>query len=454
MSTEHWVFLSVPGLRPSDIDPRNTPTLYSWANGGVMAELAPTFPCVTSCVQASIMTGTPPNAHGVIANGFYDRNRREVAFWVAHNDVIAGEQIWDSIRCERPGFTSAVWHAQNIKDASADFIVTPAPIHEPDGKMKLWCYSKPDGLYQQLLDAMGHFPLHQYWGPLSNIESTKWILNAAAWLVEKHSPNFHWIYIPHLDYAGQKFGPDSAQARDAIKELDRALGEFAQGVAGTGAGDRVAYLVVGEYAMTDVTGVVFPNRVLRETGLLAAREEGGREYLDLKNSAAFGMVDHQFAHVYINADANRERKRAVERVVDLFRGTPGIAGIYADQDRAHIGMDHPRSGDAVLVCDDAHWLGYYWWFDDALAPPFARTVDIHRKPGYDPVELFFDPATKGIPLNAALVKGSHGVPATQAKHRTALICSIASRAVQPGGVYRDTDVKRISLELLGLGADR
>ncbi len=454
MGTEHLVFLSVPGLRPVDIDRRSTPTLYSWANGGTMAELSPTFPSVTSCVQASMLTGTPPSAHGVIANGFYDRTRREVEFWLAHNDVIAGEQIWDSIRRARPGFTSAVWHAQNIKGAAADFVVTPAPIHEPDGATRLWCYSKPDGLYQQLLDAMGHFPLQHYWGPLSNIESTKWILQAVAWLMEKHAPNFHWIYIPHLDYAGQKFGPDSAQARDAIKELDRALGEFAPDVAKTAMGNRVVYLVAGEYALTNVTGVVYPNRILREAGLLSVREEGGREYLDLKNSTAFAMVDHQFAHVYVYSNQSPERKRRVSRVVDLFKNVVGIAGVYAGDDRARVGMDHPRSGDVVLVCDDAHWLAYYWWFDDALAPPFAQTVDIHRKPGYDPVELFFDPATKGIPLNAALVKGSHGVPATQAKHRTALICSIASRAVQPGGVYRDTDVKRISLELLGLGADR
>ena len=450
MSNEHLVFLSIPALCPSDIDPQNTPTLYSWANAGTMAELAPTFPCVTSCVQASIMTGTPPSTHGVIANGFYDRNRREAEFWVAHNDVIAGEQIWDSIRRERRGFTSAVWHAQNIKGASADFIVTPAPIHEPDGKMKLWCYSKPDGLYQQLLDAMGHFPLQHYWGPLSNIESTRWILDAACWLMEQRSPHLNWIYIPHLDYASQKFGPNSSQARESLKELDAALGGFAHRVAAAAMGERGAYLVVGEYAMTDVSGVVYPNRVLREAGLLAVREEGGREYLDLNNSTAFAMVDHQFAHVYVHSNQSPKRKRRVSRVVDLFKDVVGIAGVYAGDDRDRMGLDHPRSGDVVLVCDDAHWLAYYWWFDDALAPPFARAVDIHRKPGYDPVELFFDPATKGISLNAALVKGSHGVPATQAKHRTALICSIASRAVQPGGVYRDTDVKRISLELLGL----
>ena len=83
----------------------------------------------------------------------------------------------------------------------------------------------------------------------------------------------------------------------------------------------------------------------------------------------------------------------------------------------------------AIASPDA-WFTYYYWLDDARAPDFARTVEIHRKPGYDPVELFLDPAirmpalTVGwklarrklgfrtlldvIPLDAHLVKGSHG----------------------------------------------
>jgi hypothetical protein len=449
MTFNNLIFLSLPGLRPRDIDEARTPTLYAWANRGAMAELTPTFPCVTSCVQASMLTGTPPSEHGVIANGFYHRDRHEVEFWVGHNNAIAGEQVWEAIRRRRPRLTSAAWHTQNIKGAAADFIVTPAPIHASDGTTKLWCYSKPDGLYQQLLDDLGHFPLQHYWGPLSNIESTKWILRAAAWLIDRHAPNFHWIYLPHLDYASQKFGPNSPQATAALSELDRELAWFAERVAVSRIGKDAAFLVVGEYAMTDVSGVVYPNRVLREAGLLAVREEHGAESIDLARCAAFAMVDHQFAHVYVESShQNRERERAVNRVVELFRGVPGIADVYAGAERAAIGATHERCGDVILVCDDAHWLAYYWWLDDAAAPPFARTVDIHRKPGYDPIELFFDPATRGIPLDASLVKGSHGVPATDPRQRTALICSLPSRAVDSGRCYRDTDFKGVCLNLL------
>ncbi len=448
MSTDHLIFFSVPGLRPKDIDAQATPTLYHWANTGALADLVPTFPCVTSPVQASMLTGLPPSKHGVIANGFFDRDRGEVEFWVAHNKVIEGEQIWDAIRARRPGFTSAVWHAQNIKGASADFIVTPAPLHEPDGTTKLWCYSKPDGLYQQLLDAMGHFPLQHYWGPLANIESTRWILRAALWLIERHAPNFHWIYLPHLDYAAQKFGPNTPQSRTALSELDHELYEFAAGVGRTVIGRQVVYLAAGEYAMTDVKGAIFPNRVLRDAGLLKIREVAGREYVDLRGSSAFAMVDHQLAHVYVSHSDPQARARSVNALSHL----PGMACAAADSDRAQLGIDHPRAGDVVLVADDAHWFAYYWWLDDAKAPAFARTVDIHRKPGYDPVELFFDPTTRSIPLNAALVKGSHGIPATQSRHRAALVCSTASPTVETGETFRDTDIKRICRELMGLGS--
>lgn len=450
MIPDHLIFFSVAGLRVRDIDRSTTPTLYEWADRGALAELVPTFPCLTSCVQASMWTGLEPGSHGVIANGFYDRDRRKVEFWVARNDVIAGEQIWDVIRARHPHFRSAVWHTQNIKGASADFIVTPAPIHEPDGTTRLWCYSKPDGLYQELLDALGHFPLQHYWGPLANIESTRWILRAAARLIEKHAPNFHWIYIPHLDYAAQKFGPDSAEAKAALMELDRELAQFARMVATSSIGDRVTYLIAGEYALTEVTGVIHPNRILRRAGLLTVRDDADGELIDLVSSSAFAMVDHQLAHLYVN----RADRAGQAKCVDLFRGLPGIAGAYCGDERSRIGLNHERSGEVILVADDAHWFAYYWWLDDAAAPPFARTVDIHRKPGYDPVELFFDPPTKGIPLNSELVKGSHGVPATAPRHRTALICSVASNAVQSDRRYRDTDIKRITLELLNLSTKK
>lgn len=468
--TSHLLLLSVPGLRPRDIDAANTPTLFDWANRGFLADMTPTFPCVTSSVQASMFTGSPPQKHGIIANGFFYRDRREVEMWTGWNKLVQGPQIWDALRAM--GLTSAVWHAQNIKGASADFIVTPAPIHEPDGTTKLWCYSKPDGLYQQLINELGHFPLQHYWGPLSNIESTRWILRAAAWLHEKHAPNFHWIYVPHLDYSMQKFGPNTPQAKTAVAELDRELAVFADRVTASRTGNDAVFLVTGEYAMTDVTGVIYPNRILREAGQLAVRcqddpsllpyqrgtqvgqrdfaeNEGVAEFLDLNKSAAFALVDHQFAHIFLSpASQSTVDNRQAQIIADIFCDVPGIDEVFVGDERARIGMTHDRCGDVILVCDDSHWLAYYWWLDDAKAPPFARTVDIHNKPGYDPVELFFDPKTRGIPLDASLVKGSHGVPATASHHRTAVLCSHTPSRHSKTVAVRDVDVISIVQTML------
>lgn len=441
--TEHLIFLSAPGLRPKDVENAEvTPTLYRWAHEGCLSSIVPTFPCVTSTVQASMWTGLEPSEHGIIGNGFYHRDRREVEFWVARNGIINGEQVWDAIAATGR-MTSAVWHAQNIKDAAADYIVTPEPIHEADGTTKLWCYSKPDGLYQQLIETVGHFPLQHYWGPLSNIKSSEWIVAAAKLLIDKFNPNFHYLYIPHLDYASQKFGPDSVQAGEALRDVDRLFSELECHVMSSAAGRDAVFLVASEYAMTDVCDVVYPNILLREHGLLRTHETPDGNVIDYEASRAFAVVDHQCAHIYAHEDA-------IDEVVALFEGAVGVEGVHARSDRATIGMCHARAGEVVLVARRDHWFAYYWWSDEADAPAFARTVDIHRKPGYDPVELFFDAATKSIPLDASLVRGSHGAPARDEDQWGALICSQAIPNAEPLRTHRDVDTKALILELLGL----
>lgn len=441
--TRHLIYLSVPGLRPQDIsDPAITPTLHAWANAGVTAKLAPSFPAVTSPVQASTWTGTTPQQHGVIANGFYYPDRPEVEFWVAKNDIVQGEQIWDVI-AKTGELTSAVWHAQNIKDCAADYIITPAPIHESDGSTKLWCYEKPTGLYTQIIADLDHFPLQHYWGPLAGIQSTQWILKAAQWLIQKHDPSFHYIYIPHLDYASQKFGPNSPQAVDALKAFDAELAEFRDFVATSPAGKDAVFLVASEYAMTDVTSVIYPNRDLAGAGLLVTKSFPDGPVIDYKNSQAFAMVDHQVCHIYAKPDA-------VEGVVNLFKTMLGLDGIYTGADRSQVNLDHDRSGQVVLAANPDHWFAYYYWLNDKDAPTFAHTVDIHNKPGYDPVELFFDPQTKSIPLEAKLVKGSHGARIQREDQLGGLICSAANSAIEQDKTYADTDMKQMIIDLMGI----
>ncbi|MBI2823237.1 MAG: alkaline phosphatase family protein [Planctomycetia bacterium] len=436
------VLLSIPGLRENDL--AAMPRLAALAAEGEQAPLVPSFPCVTCPVQANMTSGALPSEHGVVANGFYWRDKREIEMWTAWNDCILRPQIWDRLHERDATITSAVWFPLHSKGCGADYICTPAPIHNPDGSESLWCYTKPTELYGELRDAIGHFPLQHFWGPIANIKSSAWIVDSALHAARAFKPDFFYIYLPHLDYAAQKNGPDSPEAMAALAALDEVLGRLIDGVRAAYGADAPLWLVASEYALLPVDHVTYPNRVLREADLLAVERRDDGEYLDLAGSRAWALVDHQLSHVFV-----RDRDpRTISRVAELFRGREGVAEVLLADDKARFGLDHERAGDVVLVSAANSWQAYYYWLDDASAPAFARTVDIHRKPGYDPVELFFDPATRGIPLDARLVRGSHGAPAVNPAQRGVIVSS--ERGVLVGRSLADTDVCELVLRQYGL----
>jgi Type I phosphodiesterase / nucleotide pyrophosphatase len=420
------------------------PNLSRLTAGGDRTTLVPSFPCVTWPVQANMLTGKLPAEHGVVANGFYWRDKHEVEMWTAWNDKIQQPQIWDLLHQHDAGLKSAVWFPMLSKGAGADHICMPAPIHNPDGSESLWCYTKPVELYGTLRDTFGHFPLMNFWGPLANIKSTAWIADSAGWAMQQFHPNFFYIYLPHLDYAAQKTGPDSAAAQTAVKELDDVLGQLATTATAAYQSENLVWLVASEYVITPVDHVAYPNRVLREAGLLTTNDEGAGELIDFAVTPAWALVDHQLAHIFVkNRDA-----ATIASVVDLFRGQTGIAEVLAGNDRQKYALDHERAGDVVLISTPNSWQAYYYWLDDAKAPKFARTVDIHNKPGYDPVELHFDFATKSIPLDATLIKGSHGAPATSNAQRGILLSSQRGMFVERP--MADTDVCDLVLRQFGI----
>jgi predicted AlkP superfamily pyrophosphatase or phosphodiesterase len=436
-----FILLSIPGLREKDV--AVMPKLRQMMAGGEIAELGPSFPCVTCPVQANMTTGRLPNEHGVVANGFYWRDKRQVEMWTSPNECIDRPQIWDLLAHHEDHLTTAVWFPLHSKFCEADYVCTPAPIHNPDGAESLWCYTRPLELYGELRDALGHFPLQHFWGPMANIKSTEWIAASAVFAAERWQPNFFYIYLPHLDFAAQRTGPESAAADAAIAELDLVIDKLAQGMK-EAYDDELLWLVAGEYVINKVDHVTFPNRVLREAGLLAVSEQDDGEHLDFAAGRAFAMVDHQLAHVYIN-DGN---EATISQAANLFRGKPGIAEVLVGSERNRYDLDHARSGEVILISKPNSWQAYYWWLSDDRAPGFARTVDIHRKPGYDPVELFFDPATKSIPLNASLVKGSHGAPAVDRSQKSVILAS--EPIMFPGPPVADTDVFGIVMKHFGM----
>ena len=376
------VILNVVGLAPRHFErPELIPNLAALAKRGMMRPLKPSFPAVTCSVQATLLTGQPPSVHGIVGNGYFDRENFAVKFWEQPAAMVQAPRLWDQL----PGRKTAVLFWQNSMYINADIVVTPRPLHAESGLVQ-WCYSKPVGYYEKLQSEIGNFKLQDYWGPVAGIGSSRWIAKAAQWTWLNEQPDLMLVYLPHLDYSGQKFGPDQPAA---LRAVDAVVGELLATVGDAGV------VVCSEYSLMPVTGALFPNRQLRAAGLLRCREIAGKEYLDFEMSDAFAVVDHQIAHIYCKPgkiDAVRAALPEVEFTT----------------------IAHPRAGELVAVAPPDKWFAYYWWEDWKKAPEFAFTVDIHQKPGYDPCELWFDYRRMArtwrlaTGTNPALVKGSHG----------------------------------------------
>lgn len=413
------IAILVVGLSPHHLGP-NTPHLSRLARAGAVRPLATVTPAVTCSVQATFMAGGLPRDHGIVGNGWFFRDLLEVWLWRQSNRLVAGEKIWEAGKRRNPAFTTAnLFWWYNI-GASHDFAITPRPIYKADGRKLPDCYTKPSELREELTRELGPFPLFQFWGPGTSIASSRWIADAALRIRRSRSPTLTLVYLPHLDYDLQRFGPDDPRIAASLREIDSVAGDLLADAARDGA--RI--IVLSEYGMAAVSTPIHVNRALRESGLLSVRVEDGGEILDVAQSRAFAVADHQIAHIYVaEPDLVVEAKR-------LIAALPGVECVLDRSEQHAFGLDHPRSGELVALARTDAWFTYYYWVDDRRAPDFARLVEIHRKPGYDPVELFLDPAIPMpklaigwrlakralglrtlmdvVPLDPHLVKGSHG----------------------------------------------
>jgi predicted AlkP superfamily pyrophosphatase or phosphodiesterase len=454
------VILAV-GISPALVG-EHTPNLKRLAARGGLRPLRTVTPAVTCTVQSTLVTGLAPSQHGIVANGWYFRDLSEIWLWRQSNRLVAGEKIWDAAKARDARFTCAKMFWWYNMYSSADWSATPRPMYPADGRKIPDHYAHPHELHDELDAKLGQFPLFKFWGPLTDISSSDWIAKATLHVMQTRNPTLALSYLPHLDYNLQRFGPDLAHPRvqQDLREIDAACGTLIDCAASSGR----EVIVVSEYGITPVTDAVHINRALRKAGLIAVRpEEFGREILDPGASAAFAVADHQIAHVYVN-----DRSR-VNEVRALLEKLEGVERVLDAAGKREMGLDHERSGELVAISKADRWFSYYYWLDDRLAPDFARTVDIHRKPGYDPLELFVDPEIR-LPMLAtgwrlakrklgfrtlldvislkdtALVKGSHGRLTDDPAHGPLVISSRAD--LLPGGAVEATAFKPLVLEHL------
>lgn len=448
------VLLAV-GLRPKDL--RRAPALSKLANEGFAAPLRTVFPAVTCTVQATFLTGLLPSGHGAVANGWYFRDQAVVWLWRQANQLVQGEKLYDAAKARDPSVTFAKMFWWWNMYANVDFSVTPRPEYHANGLKKPGIYTHPASLATELQRAHGAFPLFDFWGPKAGIRSTRWITSASIQVIEDHDPDAMLVYLPHLDYDHQRHGPDDVRSQQAVAELDREAARLVEAARAKGA--RI--VVLSEYGIERAERPVFLNRILHERKWLTVQETSHGQLLDCGASRAFAVADHQCAHVYVNRPAD------VGQVASLLRAVPGVARVLDRAQQREIGIDHERSGDLVCIAEPGCWFAYHYWLDEERRPDFAPTVDIHRKPGYDPAELFLDPKLRFpklkvaatlakkllgfrylmdvIPTDPSMVRGTHGRLYDDPEAGPVFVCSDPQFAAPSVGA---TEVKDLLLRML------
>lgn len=453
------VVIDVVGLTYDLIGP-NTPNIKRLADSGFARPLGAVLPAVTCSAQSTLLTGLLPRDHGIVANGWYFRDLSEVWLWRQSNRLVGGEKIYQAGRRRDPTYTTAKLFWWYNMYADVQWSMTPRPSYPADGRKVFDSYSQPPELRDQLQARLGVFPLLKFWGPGADIASSRWIADASLAVMADHQPTLTLVYLPHLDYNLQRLGPGDQRIAEDVRLVDAEAGKLIDAAHARGAD----VVVLSEYAITAVSQPVHINRVLREHGWLTVRREPlGWESLDFGASRAFAMADHQVAHVYVS------RPEDVAEVKTLLERTPGVERALDRREQTEFGLDHERSGELVAMAAPGAWFTYYFWLDDALAPDYARTVDIHRKPGYDPVELFVDPQLRApklriacrlaqkllgfryymdvIGLDATIVRGSHGrLPAVGREASEGPVFVSSSKAIEQDAIAM-TDIKDLLLRL-------
>jgi len=457
--TKPFVVLNIVGLTHEMIGP-DTPNIRRVAEDGFARPMGTVLPAVTCTAQSTILTGTMPREHGIVANGWYFRDLAEVWLWRQSNHLVAGSRIYDDAKLRDPNYTTAKMFWWYNMYANVEWSMTPRPSYPADGRKILDSYSNPPEIRDRLQKEFGIFPLMRFWGPGANIESSRWIAEASVRVMDERQPSLTLVYLPHLDYDLQRFGPDDSRVTMAIREIDAEAGKVIDAARSRGA----EIVILSEYAITSVNQSIHINRELREHGFLTARREPlGWETLDCGASRAFAVADHQIAHVYVQSSDD------IPKVAEKLKATDGIEMVLDRTAQAEFGIDHDRSGDLLCVASPEAWFTYYFWQDDTLAPDYARTVDIHRKPGYDPVELLVDPSLAlpklrvasrlakkllgfryymdVIGLDASIIRGSHGRLPTKGREESDGPVFISSSCAIERDEIAMTDVKSMMLQL-------
>ena len=342
-----------------------TPHIHQYRKAGSQAFIEPAFPAVTCTAQSDYVTGKTSASHGIVGNGWYNRDQAEVQFWKQSNHLVQAPKVWDALREKHKGFTCAkVFWWYNMY-SSADWSLTPRPMYPADGRKVFDIYTHPMSIREDIKRDLGEFPFPGFWGPAAGVNTpqgsadcvSRWIAESAKWIEHKHSPTLSLVYLPHLDYNLQRLGPEENAIKPDLQAIDTIVGGLLDFYSNRG----VQVLLLSEYGITPVNRPIHPNRLFRERGWLTLKEEMGLELLDAGASKVFAVADHQVAHIYVKDAAMKNEVKA------LLENTSGVQTVLDDS-------PHHRAGDLIAVSDENAWFSYYYWDDESRAPDFVSLL--------------------------------------------------------------------------------
>lgn len=393
--------INVVGLTPSLVS--HAPRISALAKENQLRPWRSPLPAVTLTSQATMLTGVSPAKHGAVANGWLFRDTQEVRFWQQTFSLLQSDVFYKRYKAA----SIFGWFSLG---APFTWSTVPRPFYGSDGSK---AFGIIDNTGCELEKNLGPFPFPSFWGPMAGLPSSQWLAGAAARVLRAQKPDILMVYIPHLDYDLQRVGPDHASTPERVRETDACVATVLDAAQEVGARP----VLVSEYGLVPVKRPVLINRELRKRGWVNVREGGPfGEVLQPFASKAFAVCDHQLAHVYVNGLPMGEVRAVLEKI-------PGVAQVVEPRE---VELDHPRSGELIALADEDAWFAYPFWLDDAQAPDYARTVNIHAKPGYDPCELFMTSKARAatrlmqkklgfryrmdvVPLEPERIRGSHGL---------------------------------------------
>ena len=373
------------------------PHLSALAARGSASPLAVPAPALTCSSHATAVTGLSPQEHGVVANGWFEPTHSKVMSWLRSDQALSGSRLWDELKRERPEAQVISLFWRFCTHSSCDLTLTERPTYFANGRKGADVYSSDSAFKREVIERFGPFPFFHFWGPKAGVASSAWILKVAQYALESRRPELLLCYAPGLDYEGQRFGPRSPQARAALKQMDRLLGELFELT------ERLGYevAVMSDYGFTEVSRPVALNRALRSAGYLAVDEAVNGELLEPNASRAFAVCDNQAAHIYVRGArgwGTPPDEALLSELSALLAQQEGVKSVWRRGEGP--ALWHERAGELFVSAEPDAWFSYEYWLDEARAPDFRHCVDIFSKPGFDPTEMFMRPGLSGA-LHAA-----------------------------------------------------